>query len=165
MNDSFDDGTGTRCPIFKFDYDENEYNKKIKDNKDKITDFVNKLNSTIDLNEEISFGNKLKWSIESLLNLLESKKFAKQKKEEQEEEEKKEIKIIFRNGQYISVKCLRSEKISNIIEKYRNLSNDHDPNKSFLYNCKCLIPTLTVFEEGIKNNDCIFVINHNKNNK
>lgn len=54
------------------------------------------------------------------------------------------------------------EKVSDLIEKYRNITNNHDPKLKFIYNFQLLNPSLTLAEAGISNNSNIFVIiNHN----
>ena len=58
----------------------------------------------------------------------------------------------------IIVQTTPEEKVSAIIEKYRNMANDHDKNRKFIYNAKNLNPNLTVGEAGITNNANIFVI-------
>ena len=55
------------------------------------------------------------------------------------------------------VQCMLDEKVSSIIEKYRDLSGDRDPYKKFIYNAKALYPNLTVIEAGLINNAKIFV--------
>ena len=50
------------------------------------------------------------------------------------------------------------EKVSEIIEKYRNKSGDHDPHKKFIFNAKPLNHSLTLAQAGIINNANIFVI-------
>jgi len=131
-----DDETGMPMPIFRIRYDENEFNKDIKREKERINGLVNKLNNTIDLNEELTIGNELNYYVRRLLEQLNSKKRAKQLMQEQEEAQKKEVRVIFRTNPPIAVKCVLGEKISDIIERYRSQSGDTDPNKIFLYNCR-----------------------------
>ena len=75
------------------------------------------------------------------------------------------ISVIFRasgaTGQAsapIMVQCMSDEKVSEVIEKYRNKSGDRDPTKKFIFNAKNLAPSLTVAEAGITNNANIFVV-------
>ena len=76
------------------------------------------------------------------------------------------ISIIFRQSVYnnldkigpIMIHCFPDEEVSSIIEKYRNKSNDRDPNKKFIFNAKNLSPYLSVAEAGITNNSNIFVV-------
>ena len=75
------------------------------------------------------------------------------------------IRVIFRlsgiNGNDtapIMVQCYRNERVSDIIKKYRNKSGDNDPNVKFIFNAKCLNPTLYVSEAGIYHNSYIFVV-------
>ena len=56
------------------------------------------------------------------------------------------------------INCKLDEKVSDIIEKYRNKSGDMDPNKIFVFNAKKMNPNLTVEETGIVNNGNIFVV-------
>ena len=51
----------------------------------------------------------------------------------------------------INVKCTPNDKISSIIEKYRNKSGDYDQNKKFKFNGGVLSPNLTVSQAGITN--------------
>ena len=75
------------------------------------------------------------------------------------------ICVIFRADTYIGttappvmIQCMPDEKVSEIIEKYRNKSGDHDPYKKFIFNAKPLNPSLSVADAGITNNSNIFVI-------
>ena len=56
------------------------------------------------------------------------------------------------------IPCMPSDKVSDIIEKYRNKANDRDDTKKFIFNAKNLAPSLTVAEAGITNNANIFVV-------
>ena len=58
----------------------------------------------------------------------------------------------------IIVQCMPDEKVSAIIDKYRNKSGDPDPTKKFIFNTKNLAPGLSVAEAGIANNANIFVV-------
>ena len=57
----------------------------------------------------------------------------------------------------VTVQCNPEEKVSDIIEKYRNKVNDYDDSKKFIFNSKNLNPSLSLVEAGIKNNSNIFV--------
>ena len=50
------------------------------------------------------------------------------------------------------------DKISDIIEKYRNKSNDRRKKLRFISNVKNLNPNLTAFESQLINNSLIWVI-------
>ena len=50
------------------------------------------------------------------------------------------------------------EKISDIIQKYREKSSNYDINLKFIFNAKDLNHSLTVAEAGITNNANIFVV-------
>ena len=70
------------------------------------------------------------------------------------------IYVIFRASDIIApvtVQCNPEEKVSDIIEKYRNKVNDYDDSKKFIFNSKNLNPSLSLVEAGIKNNSNIFV--------
>ena len=56
------------------------------------------------------------------------------------------------------VKCTENEKVSDIVEKYRNLSGDKDKKKKFIFNAKALDLSKTVYDSGITNNSYIFVV-------
>ena len=58
----------------------------------------------------------------------------------------------------IMVQCMPDDKVSDVIEKYRNKANDRDPSKKFIFNAKNLSPSLSVAEAGITNNANIFVV-------
>ena len=60
----------------------------------------------------------------------------------------------------VTVQCNHEEKVSDIIEKYRNKVNDYDDSKKFIFNAKSLNPSLSLVEAGIKNNSNIFVCRH-----
>ena len=64
------------------------------------------------------------------------------------------------NGQGVPImmQCFPDEKISSIIEKYRILSGDDNPNCKFVFNSNMLNPNLNIEESGIRDNDEIFII-------
>ena len=76
----------------------------------------------------------------------------------------KSFTVIFRhigndtNKLPIIVNIQENEKISDIIQKYRQKSSNYDINLKFIFNAKDLNPFLTVAEAGITNNSNIFVV-------
>ena len=63
------------------------------------------------------------------------------------------------NGQEkIHIICNKKEKISFVIQKYRDKSNDYSEYRKFIYNSRVLNPSLTVEEADLKENSCIAVI-------
>ena len=56
------------------------------------------------------------------------------------------------------IQCTPNDKVSDIIEKYRNKANDRDDTKKFIFNAKNLNTSLSVAEAGITNNANIFVV-------
>ena len=61
-------------------------------------------------------------------------------------------------GAPIMVQCTPNDKVSDIIDRYRNKANDHDNTKKFIFNAKNLNTSLSVAEAGITNNANIFVV-------
>jgi len=57
-----------------------------------------------------------------------------------------------------SIQCLKDEKASDIIQRYREKSGNNDPTKKFIYNGKNLSPSLTVAEAGMTNGANVFVV-------
>ena len=77
----------------------------------------------------------------------------------------KEISIIFRQGGLnihiipkISIQCNINEKVSDLIEKYRNETGDRDLTEKFVYMAKVLNPAITLREAGMENNSSVFVV-------
>jgi hypothetical protein len=74
------------------------------------------------------------------------------------------INVFFRkNGENeedtsIMIQCKTSDKISDLIDRYRTKSLDNDPTKKFIFNAKEVIPHYTVEQQGIRNNASIFVV-------
>ena len=75
------------------------------------------------------------------------------------------ISVIFRtSGQNapqrppISIQCMPNEKVSTLIERYRNKAGDHDQTKKFIFNAKNLNPELSLSAAGIAHNSNIFVV-------
>ena len=58
---------------------------------------------------------------------------------------------------YIAISCKYDEKGEEIIKRYRNKTGFKDRAR-FFYNAKNLNPSLTVAENGLNNNSCIFVV-------
>ena len=73
----------------------------------------------------------------------------------------KKITLIFQKSGYLKktfVNCYLNDKISNIIEKYRELSDDQDKELKFLFNARTINPLETVSEVGFKNGSLIIVV-------
>ena len=74
------------------------------------------------------------------------------------------ISVIFRKsgegqqGPPIIIQCTKEEKLSDVIEKYRNKSNDRDDSKKFIFNAKQLNLNITVGQAGLTDNANIFVV-------
>ena len=56
------------------------------------------------------------------------------------------------------IQCLPDEKVSEVVQRYRDQTGDYDKSKKFIYNAKSLNFELTVKQHGITNNGNIFVI-------
>ena len=74
-----------------------------------------------------------------------------------------QVEVIFyqgihRNGPQIKVQCLLNDKVSSMIEKYRNLSGDRNPSKKFIFNARKLNESLTLAEAGITDKSNVFVV-------
>ena len=61
-----------------------------------------------------------------------------------------------------TVQCLLSEKVSELIQKYRNKTGDFDFSKRFIYNGKKLNEDLTVAEAGLCDKSYIIVTSSNQ---
>ena len=59
----------------------------------------------------------------------------------------------------IVIQCTLDEKLSVIVDRYKNKSGDDITDKKFVYNAKNLNLTLTAAEAGLINNSIIFVLN------
>ena len=70
------------------------------------------------------------------------------------------IRVIFQSSynHLFDVQCKMNEKVSELIERYKNESGDYMAQK-FLYNAKYLNPHLTLAEAGISNGSYISVSN------
>ena len=58
----------------------------------------------------------------------------------------------------ILIECNFKDKVSDIIEKYRNRANDYYENRKFIYNAKNLESYYSVAEAGLLKNSIIDVI-------
>ena len=58
----------------------------------------------------------------------------------------------------ILIECNFKDKVSDIIEKYRNKANDYYENRKFIFNAKNLEPSYSVAEVGLLDNSFIYVI-------
>ena len=65
-----------------------------------------------------------------------------------------------RNNQ-LTILCYPNDKVSDIIEKFRNKANVHDDNRRFIYNAKELNPSLSLAEAGLLHNSIIYVVKKN----
>ena len=64
----------------------------------------------------------------------------------------------FGSEMILMIQCNPNDKVSDIIEKYRNKANDRDNTKKFIFNARNLNTSLSVAEAGITNNANIFVV-------
>ena len=64
---------------------------------------------------------------------------------------------VIKNKNPIMVNVNEEEKISDIIQKYREKSSNYDDNLKFIFNAKGLSNSLTAAEAGLTNNANIFV--------
>ena len=63
-----------------------------------------------------------------------------------------------KNSAPIMIQCMKNEKVSTLIEKYRNKTNDRDLTEKFVFNANTLDPQLFVFETGITDGSHIFIV-------
>lgn len=72
----------------------------------------------------------------------------------------RKINIIFRTNKNspINAECFVNEKVSDIIQRYRNKALDFDYSKKFIFNAKSINPNLSSEEAGLTNNSNIFVV-------
>ena len=57
-----------------------------------------------------------------------------------------------------AIQCMVTDRVSDIILKYRNKSLDQDLTKKFIFNAKALNPTLTAAEAGLTDQANVFVV-------
>ena len=95
-----------------------------------------------------------------LLNQMNNNQFNIQ--QNQDNETRLEITFIKNNQnepkRSIKIFSLDSEKVGDIIEKYRIKADDKNKKEKFIYNAKQLNPDLTVAEAGLINQSKIFVM-------
>ena len=73
------------------------------------------------------------------------------------------ITLVFRTSQDVNelplkIQCTKSEKISDVIERYRTKAVDHDTTKKFIFNARELDSNATVDEAGLYDGSNIFVV-------
>ena len=73
------------------------------------------------------------------------------------------ITVVFRVGdndtsEPLKIQCTSSDRVSELIERYRTKSQDNDPTKKFIFNARELDANLTVGEAGLYEGSNIFVI-------
>ena len=62
------------------------------------------------------------------------------------------------NFALITIQCMLTDRVSEVIQKYRNKANDQEPLKKFMYNAKELDPNKSIVESGLTNNAQIYVV-------
>ena len=62
------------------------------------------------------------------------------------------------NQRKITVYCLSTDKVGDVVQKYRIKADDHNQNEKFIFNAKKLNLDLTVSEAGLLNESKIFVM-------
>ena len=68
--------------------------------------------------------------------------------------------IYFRKGdeEPVIIQCLSTDKVSEVIERYRKKSGDNDDTLKFIYNTHVLNPSITIGEAGITDNGNVSVV-------
>ena len=62
------------------------------------------------------------------------------------------------NNKGIEILCTLEEKVSDVIQRYRDKTGDDDTTKKFIFNARLLNHDLSVAEAGLHNNSNIFVV-------
>ena len=60
--------------------------------------------------------------------------------------------------QWFTIVCHEKDKVSFIIQKYRDKFNDYDLEERFVFNAKLLKPSLTVKDAGLINGSIIQIV-------
>ena len=73
------------------------------------------------------------------------------------------ITLVFRTSQDVNelplkIQCTKSEKVSEVIERYRTKAVDHDTSKKFIFNAREIDKNATVDEAGLYDGSNIFVV-------
>ena len=70
------------------------------------------------------------------------------------------ITIYFRKGDEkpFLIQCLPTDKVSEVIERYRKKSGDNDDTLKFIYNSRALNPSITIGKAGITDNGNVSVV-------
>ena len=116
------------------------------------------------MNQEIMMNNQIMQMMNMMNNMNSYTKINQENMDNNFEvkkpNENPSIQIIFRkqSNRPISIKCGLNEKVSDIINKYREESGDYDDAIKFIYNAKALHPSLTIKEVGLSENGNISVV-------
>ena len=147
--------------------------KEINTQKSNISNLINQLNKTIDINEEISINNSIKIQCDILSTFLNTKflklnidlnkaqqQLNKQIANYKEQKLDDSILVYFlKEGKTsVALLCKKNEYIKNIIQRYRNISGDNDKKIEFLLNQKSLNDSLTIKRSDITQFSNIYVI-------
>ena len=113
--------------------------------------------------------NEIGMRLQQMINLNQQMKSIIDGPNIKEDDERKsnnsdEINVCFIAEGYYNIKpnqiyiqCLKSERVSDVIQRYRNKSGDFDCSKKFIFNAKQLNTSLLVCEAEITENANIFV--------
>ena len=82
---------------------------------------------------------------------------------QQIENQNQSIDVLFRYyseglPKNVRIKCRMKDKVSDVIERYRNEANDRSQTKKFIFNAIGLNPNQTVEEVRLSNNSVIVVV-------
>ena len=157
------DGTGDINPIFKImppmldrndfidDYQNINSIDQIKDRMKILQDTQKRINEQIELllSQQKDINERMKL-LESAINKMSS-----------------EITIIFKktignNVNKVNIKCFPNEKISSVINKYKDKANDFK-DYDYVFHAKKVNPDLTIEQTGLRDNEYLNVFE--KNNK
>lgn len=157
------DGTGDLNPIFNImppmlnkndfidDYQNINSIDEIKDRMKFLQDTQKRINEQIEflLSQQKDINERMEL-LQSAINKMSS-----------------EITIIFKkeignNVKEVNIKCFPNEKISSVINKYKDKINDFK-DYIFVFNAKKVNPDLTIEQTGLRDNGYLFVFEKNNN--
>ena len=109
-------------------------------------------------NNNINFLNPMINQNNIMQNIFMQQQMMNQLLNIQKLEKKFDLQVIFKkNENVIVVACNFNEKMQNVIERYRNKSNDRDMEEIFIYDAKKINPSKTVAETKLNNLSYIYV--------
>ena len=112
------------------------------------------------MNQEIMLNNQMLNMMNQMSNEINLNQRMMNNFEDKQQNDISSITLYFKkaDNETIAVQCCSTDKVSDVIERYRKKSGDNDDNLKFIYNSRRLNPSITIREADINHYGIVLVV-------